>query len=149
MKRCLPSKKSKIHQDFQHLFKADLILLTHTPTLALHSTNQSKPSCSTCLSNWLTGLTLGKYTCNNVQLQRCKLKNALIITSANYLYLHAEQLFKTSQQFIRKNFKIMSMKKCSFLTFWVLTCEDLVHNYVFHKKFLLNTCTFLFNVLFL
>ena len=37
MKRYLPSEKSKIHQDFQHLFKADLILLTKTPTLALHS----------------------------------------------------------------------------------------------------------------
>ena len=35
MKRCL---QSKIHQDFQHLFKADLISLTDTPTLALHST---------------------------------------------------------------------------------------------------------------
>ena len=26
MKTCLPLEKSKIHQDFQHLFKADLVL---------------------------------------------------------------------------------------------------------------------------
>ena len=95
-----------------------------------------------CLRSWSTGLTLGKYTCNNVQLRRCKLTNALIITSVNYLHLHAEQLFKTNQQFIRKNFKIMSMNK---RRFWVLTCKDLIHNEVFHNKLLL---TFLFNFLF-
>ena len=39
MKRCLPSEKSKIHQYFQHLFKAYLILLIHAPALALQSTN--------------------------------------------------------------------------------------------------------------
>ena len=142
MERCLPSEKSKIHHDFQHLFSADLILLTHTPALVLRSTNQSKPSCASCLRSWSIGLTLAKYTCNNVQLRRCKLTNALIITSVNYLYLHAEQLFKTNQQFIRKNFKIMSMNK---RRFWVLTCKDLIHNEVFHNKLLL---TFLFNFLF-
>ena len=142
MKRCLPMEKSKIHREFQHLFKADLILPTDTPTLALQSTSQSKPSRASCLSSWSTGLALGTYTCNNVQLPSCKPTNALTITSANYLYLHTEQLFRTPQQFIRKNFKIMSMGK------WVLTCKVLIHNEVFHNKLLLNTCAFLFNFLF-
>ena len=145
MKRFLPSEKPKIHQDFQHLFKADLVLLTDTLTLAFHSTTQSKPSCTSCLSTQLTGLTLRKYTSYNVQLQSCKLTNALAITSANYLYLHTEQLLRTCQQFIRKNFKIMSLGKWRF---WVLTCKVLIHNEVFYNKFLLNTCAFLFNFLF-
>ena len=146
MKRCLPSEKSKIHQDFQHLFKADLILLTDKPTLTLYSTTQSKPSCASCFSSWSTGLMLGKYTCNNAQLRRYKPTNARTITSANYLYLHTEQLlFRTRQQFIRKNFKIMSMEKWRF---WVLTCKVFICNVVFHNKLLLNTCAFLLNFLF-
>ena len=42
-------------------------------------------------------------------------------------------------------FKKMSMEKCRF---WVLTFTVLVHNEGFHNKFLLNSCTFLFNFLF-
>ena len=95
MKRYLPLEKFKIHQDFQHQFKVDLILLTDTQALTLHSTTQIKPSCASCLGSWSTSLTLGKYSCSNVQLRRCKPTNVLTITSANYLYLHMEQLFRT------------------------------------------------------
>ena len=114
MKRCLPLEKSKIHQDFQHPFKGDLILLTDTPTLALCSTTQIKPLCASCLSSWSTGLTLGKYKCNNVQFWRCKPTNTLTITSANYLYLHTEQLLTTCQQFIRKTLKSCLRKSGGF-----------------------------------
>ena len=138
----LPSEKSKIHWDFQHCsmpiwFTWLIYQLSFTVPIRV-----SPCVPVACLRSWSTGLTLGKYTCNNVQLRRCKQTNALIITSVNYLYLHAEQLFKTNQQFIRKNFKIMSMNK---RRFWVLTCKDLIHNEVFHNKLLL---TFLFNFLF-
>ena len=83
-------KNGKIHWEFQHLLKADLILLTDT--LTLHSTNQSKPSCA---SSWSTDLTLGKYRCNNVQLRRCTPTKVRTIKSANYLHLHTEQLLGT------------------------------------------------------
>ena len=98
---------------------------------------------ASCRSSWSTVLALEKYTCNNVELWRCKLTNALTIPSANYLYLHLEQLFRTHWQFIRKNFKIMSMEK---LRLQALTCKVLFHNEVFHNK-LLNTCAFLFSFL--
>ena len=140
MKRCLPSENPKIHRGFWHLFKANLILLTDTPTLTFHSTTQSKPSCASCISSWLAGLTLGIYTCSNVKLWRCKLTNILTVTSANNFFLHKEQLFSTRQQFIRKNVKIISMEKCRFQ---FLTCKVLIHNDVFHNKRLLSTCAFL------
>ena len=126
-------------------FRAHLVLLTDKPNLALHSTTWSKPSCASCVSSWLTGLTLGKYACNNMQLHRCKPTNAPTITSANYLYLNMEQLFRTHWQFTWKNLKIMSMEKWRF---WVLTCKILIHNEVFHNKLLLNTYAFLFNFCF-
>ena len=141
----LPLEKSKIHRDFHHLFKANLILVTDKPTLALHSTTWSKPSCASCFTSWWTGLTLEKYRSNNMHLQRSTTTIALTITSANYLYLHMEQLSRTCQQFIRKNFKIMSLEKWGF---WVLTSKVLTHNEVFQNKLLLNTCTFLFSFLF-
>ena len=80
-----------------------------------------------------------------MQLWRCKPTNTLTITSANYLHLHTEQLFRTHKQFIRKNFKIMSMEKWRF---WVLTCKVLIHDEVAHNKLLLNTSAFLFNFFF-
>ena len=95
--------------------------------------------CTSCLSSWLTGPTLGKCKCNNVQLQMYKPTSSLTITSANYLYLYTEQLFRTRYQLI------MFIGKWRF---WVLTCKVFIHNEVFHNKFLLNTCTFLFNFLF-
>ena len=95
MKRCLPLEKFKIHRDFQHQFRADLILLTDTQALTLHSTTQIKPSCTSYFGSWSTSLTLGKYSCNNMQLWSCKPTNVLTIISANSFYLHMEQLFRT------------------------------------------------------
>ena len=69
----------------------DLISLANTLTLTSHSTAKRRPSGVTCLRGWCTGLTLRKYLCYNVKMQRFKLTN-ILTKSENYLHLQAEQL---------------------------------------------------------
>ena len=52
--------------------------------VALLCTTQSKPSCFRYLCSWSTGLKLRTFTCNNVQLRRCRPANARRFKSANY-----------------------------------------------------------------
>ena len=115
MKRCLPSEKSNIHGDFQHLFKDNLILLTDTPILALHSTTQSKPLCA----SFLTGLTLGKYTCNNVEFWRCKSMNALTITYAIFCTYTQSSYSRHVNNSLRKILKSYPLKSGGF-GFWLV-----------------------------
>ena len=73
-------EKLKISGKFQHLFKAD-----HSGPFIVPL--RVSPPFANCLCSWLVGLTLRTYTCNNVQLWRCRPTNERKIKSANYLHL--------------------------------------------------------------
>ena len=73
-------EKLKISGKFQHLFKAD-----HSRPFIVPL--RVSPPFANCLCSWLVGLTLRTYTCNNVQLWRCRPTNERKIKSANYLHL--------------------------------------------------------------
>ena len=97
MKRYL--KNQKIHQKFQHLFKAKLILLAKTSTPGQY-TDFSPSLISLTVTtrrrlafySWLTEPTWRKDSCNNIQIQRCTPVNAWAKKSASYLHVQTEQL---------------------------------------------------------
>ena len=100
VKRCLPSGKSK-DQKFQHLFKANLILLANAPTPGQCTDSWPCPASrrvATCrpiaFCSWSTEPTSRKHSCNNIQIGRFTPANAQAMKFANYLHLQTEQLLK-------------------------------------------------------
>ena len=91
----------KIYQKFQHLFKANLILLANAPTPGQCTDSWPCPASrrvATCrpiaFCSWSTEPTSRKHSCNNIQIGRFTPANAQAMKFANYLHLQTEQLLK-------------------------------------------------------